>query len=100
MQEDIGGSHQNDRSTILIDMFDYALSHPAPATLVLMLGTLPREQFGLALSRLAGRGYHVVLVRPAESPATALDQGRKRVIQRRLKVGGFEATPERKASAL
>ena len=67
------GAHSNDRSPILIDMFDYALGRPAPATVVLLLGGLPRERFGLALRRLAERGYCVVLVRPADSLATAFD---------------------------
>ena len=63
----------DERSIMLVDVFDYALAHPAPATVVLLMGPLPREHWDLALARLRDRGYRVVLVRPDGAPAAALD---------------------------
>lgn len=71
------GAHGIDgenRSAMLVDVMAFALGTPPPATIVLLLAALPRERFDRALAVLRRCGYRLVLVRPAASPAAALDR--------------------------
>lgn len=51
---------------LLVDMFSYALDNPPPSSLVLISGDRGYAQM---LSRLAFRGYHVVIVTPTATQA-------------------------------